>query len=361
MSDLNKNAFKLENKFNKLSPITLDSNSLETFGKKKDSIYLSPEIFTSSHSKFHPSIYSSENEFSKKDLLKAYAFNSSEGNIRDYNEDAITATKCYIESKEKNNYFYFFAIYDGHGGNGCSSYLKNNLHKNIKEFSMKGIKNAINETERNFLEKVAVSNGILQDISGSCANMILIKKRKCILANIGDSRCILFKDKRLIYSTRDHKPNYYYEKRRIELAGGSIYQSHSDIPLFQNGKQMEIPWRVFPGSLSVSRSFGDIESKDLKYGGKKDVIIAIPDIIEFNLTDDFNFIVIGCDGIFDVLSNDEIIECIQIVLKINKNKNKKINELCGDFASMIIKSALAKESFDNVSCIVLVFNINELI
>ena len=226
--------------------------------------------------------------------------------------------------------------------------MKNNLHKNIREFSIKGIKNAINETERNFLEKIAVFNGVLQDISGSCANMILIKKRKCILANIGDSRCLLFKDKKLIYSTRDHNPNYYLEKRRIELAGGSIYQTQSDIPLFQNGKLMKNPWRVLPGSLSVSRAFGDIESKNIKFGGKKDVIIAIPDIIEFDLTDDYNFIVIGSDGIFDVLSNSEIFECIQIVLKINKNKNKKINELCGDFASMIIKSALAKESFDNV-------------
>ena len=66
---------------------------------------------------------------------------------------------------------------------------------------------------------------------------------------------------------------------------------------------------------------------------------------------------IRCDEIFDVLSNWEIIECIKIVLKINKSKNKKINELCGDFASMIIKSALAKDSFDNVSCIVIAINL----
>ena len=61
---------------------------------------------------------------------------------------------------------------------------------------------------------------------------------------------------------------------------------------------------------------------------------------------------IGCEGIFDVLSNNEILECI------NENKNKKINHLCGYFATMIIKSELAKESFDNVSCIAVIFNIN---
>ena len=91
------------------------------------------------------------------------------------------------------------------------------------------------------------------------------------------------------------------------------------------------------------------------------MVVATPDIVEYQLNDQYNFIVIGCDGIFDVLSNLEILECIQIVLKLNRNKRKKINELCGDFAAMIIKSALAKESFDNISCIVIVFNIDDLI
>ena len=55
------------------------------------------------------------------------------GNIRDYNEDTITATKI-ILNNDDNNYFYFFGVYDGHGGKGCSFYLKDNLHKNINEF-----------------------------------------------------------------------------------------------------------------------------------------------------------------------------------------------------------------------------------
>ena len=346
---------------NQASNTILDINPLETFGQKKDPIFLSAQIFTSYHSKFKPSTYSSDNEFNKNDFIKGYAYNSNEGNVRDYNEDTITATKVVLDPKDKSNYFYFFAVYDGHGGSGCSIYLKNNLYKNIKEPSVKGLKNAINETEKNFLENIAVVNGALADMSGSCAIMALIKNRKCIIANIGDSRCVLYKNKRVTFSTRDHKPNSTFEKTRIELAGGSVYQTQSVIPLFQNGKQIEIPWRVLPGGLSVSRTFGDIESKDSKFGGKKDVVAALPDIVEFELTDEYNFMVIGCDGIFDVLTNNEILECIQIVLRIHKNKNRKINELCGDFAQMIIKSALAKESFDNVSCIVVVFNINGLI
>jgi len=38
------------------------------------------------------------------------------------------------------------------------------------------------------------------------------------------------------------------------------------------------PYRVLPGRLSVSRTFGDIEAKLEKYSGKKGVVIAIPEI-----------------------------------------------------------------------------------
>ena len=76
--------------------------------------------------------------------------------------------------------------------------------------------------------------------------------------------------------------------------------------------------------------------------------------------------VIGCDGIFDVLNNEELFEIWNIALTECKNninnKEKKddidIHYLCGKFAEFIIKSALAKNSFDNVSCIIVVFNIN---
>ena len=333
------------------------------FGEMKTPIKLSPEIFNLYHPKFKPGIYSSENEFNNSnELIKAYAYNTSEGNIREYNEDTITVTKINLNTKEKNDYCYFFAVYDGHGGNGCSLYLKNNLHKNITEFSVKGLKSAIEITEDNFLTKKAIDNDYnLVDTSGSCGIILLIKNKKCIIANIGDSRLVIFKNKRVIFSTKDHKPNTYMEKRRIEKAGGSVYQTTAAIPIYQNGKLIEIPWRVCPGGLSVSRTFGDIETKNESLGGKKGVVVALPDISEFDLNEQYNFIVIGCDGIFDVLSNGEIIDCIKFVLKLNKEKNKKINELCGDFANMIIKSALAKESFDNVSCIVIVFNIKDFI
>ena len=352
----------LNNIFNTLMGV---QNPLYDMNRIQKTVELSPEIFKNAYKNFIPSITSSQNEFTETDLIKGYAYNSSMGNIRDYNEDTITATKIILNNDNNENDFYFFGVYDGHGGNGCSLYLKNNLHKYVKNYSKEAIREAISEAEEKFLKNEALDEkGEIKDPSGSCGIIAMIQKNKCIIANVGDSRLVIFKKNEILFCTEDHKPGTSLEKERITKAGGKIYQTPSLFPLYQNGKEIEIPWRVLPGRLSVSRTFGDIEAKDPKYGGSKDVVVALPDITEIELGEDFNLIVLGCDGIFDVLSNEEILECVKIVLKEKNVKDVKevdISELCGDFAAMIIKSALAKDSFDNVSCIVVAINIEDLI
>ena len=335
-------------------------------------VELSPEIYRNPCKNFEISITSNPNTLEENHIIKGYGFNSSMGKIRDYNEDTITVTKVELNNDENNinninnkNEFYFFGVYDGHGGKGCSIYLKENLHNNIKEFSVKGIKQAIEITEEKFKEEQALNEkGEISDSSGSCGIMAMIQDKKCIIANVGDSRLVLFKNGKIAFATEDHKPNTETEKRRIKLAGGEIYQTFTLFPLRQNGKEIEAPWRVLPGRLSVSRTFGDIEAKDPKFGGIKGVVQALPDITELELDDEYNLMVIGCDGIFDVLSNEEIMECVKIVLKEKNIKEiieDDVHELCGEFAAMIVKGAIAKDSSDNVSCIVVAFNLKSLL
>ena len=355
------------------SPLGLSSLSDLT---NQTPVELSPEIFRNPCKNFEISITSNINTFDENNIIKSYAFNSSQGKIRDYNEDTITVTKVELNNnintnlenniinKEKND-FYFFAVYDGHGGKGCSIYLKENLHNNIKEFSKQRIKEAIEITEEKFkVEQALNEKGEISDSSGSCGIMAMIQNNKIIIANVGDSRLVLFKNGKVFFATEDHKPNTETEKKRIKNAGGEIYQTFTYFPLRQNGREIEAPWRVLPGRLSVSRTFGDVEAKDPKFGGIGGVVMALPDITEFDLDDEFNFMVIGCDGIFDVLSNEEILECVKIVLKekkVEEINEDNIHDLCGDFAGMIVKGAIAKDSSDNVSCIVVAFNLKSLL
>lgn len=69
------------------------------------------------------------------------------------------------------------------------------------------------------------------------------------------------------------------------------------------------PYRVLPGRLSVSRTFGDIEAKMEKFGGKPGVVSAVPEISQFSIKDDnHDFIVLGCDGIFDRLNSINVVD-----------------------------------------------------
>ena len=51
---------------------------------------------------------------------------------------------------------------------------------------------------------------------------------------------------------------------------------------------------MFPGRLSVSRTFGDIEAKRDKFGGNPNVVVATPDIKEYNIDDNMDFLLLGC-------------------------------------------------------------------
>ena len=340
----------------------------------KKEVKLSSEIFRNNFRNFKESIISKKEDICKIDIIKGFAYNTSIGNIRSYNEDEISVTKLFFNNNDNNkdkydinneNFCHFFAIFDGHGGKGCASFLKENLHKNIAEFSTLGMKIGIDISEQTFMSNKALSKkGKIIDPSGSCGIMLMIQGRKCIIANIGDSRLVIFRNKNISFKTQDHKPDSIIEKARIEISGGKLYRAQSLIPVYQNGMRINAPWRIIPGRLSVSRTFGDIQAKDENYGGNKTAIIALPDINEIELDNEYNFIVMGCDGIFDVLKNEELLECVEIVLKekkINDLKNVDMHKLCGDIAAMIIKSSLAKDSFDNVSCIVIAINLESLI
>jgi len=54
------------------------------------------------------------------------------------------------------------------------------------------------------------------------------------------------------------------------------------------------PYRVFPGKLSVSRTIGDVDAKLTRYGGNPNCVICKPDIKEITITDNDDFILLGC-------------------------------------------------------------------
>ena len=312
----------------------------------------------------------------KMGLVKSYGVNTYKGLVRNYNEDRVSIIinmnkPVNIHKKSKNwPKVSFFGIYDGHGGEGCSEYLRDHLHKLICEDNeyfpgnvIEAIKLGFKKAENNFMNNHALNEKKeIVDRSGSCAVVVIMVDKKIYIANVGDSRCILSMDngKKFIEVTKDHKPNSPNEMKRIKKYGGNIYQTetlmnNNNNPNL-NGKILLGPYRVFPGRLSVSRTIGDAEAKLEKFGGNPHVIISEPDIFYYDLDkNDIDFFILGCDGIFDQVSTNEVLDCAWMILK-EKNHPiikhiKDIHSQSGIIVDLIIKSALSRRSFDNVTCL----------
>ena len=97
-----------------------------------------------------------------------------------------------------------------------------------------------------------------------------------------------------IEMSKDHKPDDEIEKKRILKAKGEITLGRVD------------------GNLNLSRAFGDFEYKqDKKLSPKEQKITAFPDITEFEITPKDEFILVGCDGIWDGRSNQENVDSVR--------------------------------------------------
>lgn len=128
------------------------------------------------------------------------------------------------------------------------------------------------------------------------------------IANTGDSRAIMssYHGQKFSSISNDHKPSEEAEKKRILKAGGQIYQNNNIMLAGPGGPVTQGPVRVIPGRLSVSRTFGDCQAKLEKYNGNPNVVIVDPEIHHISIKEDaHDFIILGCDGIFDRLSTEQ--------------------------------------------------------
>ena len=307
-------------------------------------------------------------------VIRSYGVNTYQGIVRNYNEDRVSIIINMNKPKDYNKGRWpkisFFGIYDGHGGEGCSEFLRDNLHKLIcgneyfPENIPEAIKLGISKAEEEFINNYALSKTKEEiiDKSGSCAIIILIVDTNIYISNVGDSRCLLSMNNgnNFIEVTKDHKPNSPNEMIRIKKHGGSIYQSQTVINNTENnelnGKILIGPYRVLPGRLSVCRTIGDVEAKLAKFGGNPNVIISEPEIFYYDLKkENLDFFILGCDGIYDQMSNKEVLDCAWMILNEKNHilikECKNIHNQSGLIVDLILKASLARKSFDNVTCL----------
>ncbi|GFF49629.1 protein phosphatase 2C homolog 3 [Aspergillus udagawae] len=191
----------------------------------------------------------------------------------------------------------FFGVYDGHGGDKVALFAGENLHKIVAKqeaFAKGDIEQALKDgflaTDRAILEDPKYE----EEVSGCTAAVSVISKNKIWVANAGDSRSVLGVKGRAKPLSFDHKPQNEGEKARISAAGGFVDFGRVN------------------GNLALSRAIGDFEfKKSPELSPEQQIVTAYPDVTVHEVTDDDEFLVIACDGIWDCQSSQSVVEFVR--------------------------------------------------
>ncbi|KAE8668535.1 putative protein phosphatase 2C 70 [Hibiscus syriacus] len=167
--------------------------------------------------------------------------------------------------------------------------------------------------------------------SGSTACVAVVRNNQLIVAKAGDSRCVISRKGQAYNLSRDHKPDLKAEKERILKAGGFIHAGRVN------------------GSLNLARAIGDMEFKQNKFlSAEKQIVTANPDINIVELCDDDDFIVLACDGIWDCMSSQMLVDFIHEQLK----SESKLSVVCERVLDKCLAPSTATgEGCDNMTMI----------
>jgi serine/threonine protein phosphatase PrpC len=227
-----------------------------------------------------------------------------------------------------------FEIFDGHGGDEISTYLQNNLAQIYKQNLLlnKGniilsLKNAFRDADDEMRNQLNIdglgSTGTLVHIKWESENDLVVYS-----ANVGDSRVSLISPEHIIRLSYDHRTTDEKERKRILESG------------------LEIIDERINGTLMLTRIFGNYEYKNINENEEDENdadnnkgLICEPFISKINI--DLNienqFLILASDGIWDIITEEEIQQIIQ--------KYQDTQQIC----SIAIKKCLRNEAWDNMS------------
>ncbi|KAG8643808.1 probable protein phosphatase 2C 60 isoform X2 [Manihot esculenta] len=237
----------------------------------------------------------------------------------------------------------FFGVYDGHGGKAVAKFCAKYLHQQVLKNVACSAGDLGTSAQKAFLrmdemmrgqrgwrelailgDKIDKVSGMIEGLiwsprsgeanghiddwsseegphsdfhgpnSGSTACIAMIRNTQLVVANAGDSRCVISRKGQAYNLSKDHKPDLEVEKDRILKAGGFIQVGRVN------------------GSLNLARAIGDAEFKQNKsLPAEKQIVTANPDINTVELCDDDEFLVLACDGIWDCMSSQQLVDYVR--------------------------------------------------
>ncbi|CAI9097212.1 OLC1v1033585C1 [Oldenlandia corymbosa var. corymbosa] len=254
------------------------------------------------------------------------------------NQDALTVWENFLGEKDS----FFCGVFDGHGpsGHNVARYVRDLLPSKLSSSGKVVVPNSTSTTRvvdagddnddnhdngteaklsqnpfesswkprilKSFLEMDEELEGettVESYCSGTTAVTVLKQKEHLMVANLGDSRAVLCtrddQDELVAEQlTVDLKPNLPGEAERIRSCQGRVMAMEGE----SNVYRVWMPDEDTPG-LAMARAFGDFCLKD--FG-----VISTPEVTYRKITDKDEFVVLATDGVWDVLSNHDVVRIV---------------------------------------------------
>uniref|UniRef100_A0A7N0U9C9 protein-serine/threonine phosphatase n=1 Tax=Kalanchoe fedtschenkoi TaxID=63787 RepID=A0A7N0U9C9_KALFE len=225
----------------------------------------------------------------------------------------------------------FYGLFDGHGGKHAADFACHQLPRFIAEDEdfpseiERAISTAFLQTDAAFAEACSLNSTLA---SGTTALAALVIGRSLVVANAGDCRAVLSRKGKAIEMSRDHKPACSIERLRIEACGGYVYDDYLN------------------GQVNVTRAIGDWHMEGLKDidGGP---LSAEPELMSKELIKEDEFLIIGCDGLWDVFRSQNAVDFARRRLQEHNDPVRCSKDL--------IEEALKRKSGDNLAVVVVCF------
>ena len=253
------------------------------------------------------------------------------GDEKKVNQDNFFIFKNFVQGFDN----IFMGVCDGHGyyGHEVSGYIKENLPMDLNHLIKTKRLNILTDDLAPTIKSAFIlenksllrNRQIDSDLSGSTCISVIYTPQKLIIANIGDSRCVIGKlienenseEKDEIVGeknqkkikcvaenlSRDHKPTIPEEADRILKVGGRIRQMKDEDGEFIGPLRVYMKDKDMPG-LAMTRSFGD-------YFGSTAGVISEPEVSEYFFKPEDKFMVLASDGLFEFMESQEVINIIK--------------------------------------------------
>ena len=188
--------------------------------------------------------------------------------------------------------------------------------------------------------KFSLENLVASEM-GTTANIMLIKNGIIYIANVGDSLSVMYKNKKAYNLNREHQTIIESEKERVIKSGAQI-----------------VGYRI-NGMLNLTRAIGDLKFKsNSNLKRHEQSVISLPEITKIEDTDGIDFIIMGCDGVWDCVKRQLV--CDFVDRQIRENPDKKLSDILKVIFDRCVSPVWGVVlGTDNMSCIIVQFLHNE--